>query len=221
MNRRVLLSVLIATAGRAQEIGKEIPAPAPTGTTPAPYDNPYGPAASGPPQGNPPPPPPAVTATAASTGSGSFGLRASFSFPAVSSPTAQFGVAFFAGDHLKITLDAGLSVAFADNTPLAFRAALGVEPVFRSTAASARPFIIAQVGFGKSFPVRTCTGAFCRTTDNFSMLANLGVGGEYFLSSGFSLNVHALVSLPIEFGDNNVSLGLILFTPGVGATVYF
>jgi hypothetical protein len=217
-----LVALLIAAGSQAQEIGKEIPPPAGNGSGQS-YDNPYGSPTqgNGAPPGNPPPAPPAVSATNASAGSLTLGIRSSFSFPSQSAPTADFGIVFFLGDHFRLTLDGGLSMDFNDSSLIAFKAALGGELVLRSTQASARPFILAQVGVGKSYPIKTCTGAFCRTSDNFSVLASVGVGGEYFFTPGFSLNVHALVSLPVVFADSSTSLGLILFTPGVGATVYF
>lgn len=208
MNRIALLSLLVATAGFGQEIGKEIPQPAP-------YDNPYGPNPANPNAGpnTAPPPPPTIQASAASAGQGSFGLTADF-FGSVGSgvlPTGAFGFAVFATDHLKFTLDAGLAYTFLDSQPpLGFVAALGIQPTFRSTAASARPFIIAQIGFGKTFSA---------SSDDFALLLNVGGGGEYFFSPFFAMNIRALVSMPVNLKTS--VLGLVLFSPGVGATVYF
>jgi hypothetical protein len=203
----LLLALLVAGGVFAQEIGSEIPPPA------SPYDNPYAPNPNGPKKDGAPPAPPisGVEGAQVSAGKGSFGLRASFFGAATALPAASFGLALFATDIVKLTFDAGMSVSFDPrNVPFGFGLAFGIEPTFRSPSASARPFLVAQVGFGKTVSA---------AGDDFAMLVNVGGGGEYFFSPFFSMNIRALLGMPINFKTGSV--GLVLFTPGVGATVYF
>ena len=119
---------------------------------------------------------------------------------------------FFVADVIKQTLDVGMEVTFSDRTPpFGFSVALGIEPTFRSPSASARPFIVAQVGFGKSVST---------SDEDFVLVVNVGGGGEYFFSPFFSMNIRALITMPVAFKSPG-TVALILFTPGVGATVYF
>lgn len=203
MNRLALLLALVASTVSAQEIGSEIqPAPAEAAANKA----------------TPPPlPPPAARApvSAGSAGKGQLGIRATFfGSPTSNLPTAAIGVAFFVSDLLKLTLDAGFAASFPPantgaRTTVGFAIAAGVDLLFRSTAASARPFVTAQLGFGK----------LNSATDDFSLVINVGGGGEYFFSQFFSMNIRGLISTPINFRTG--ALGFLLFTPGVGATVYF
>ena len=114
---------------------------------------------------------------------------------------------------MKITLDAGAAATFPQyplNTSVGFSIAAGADLMFRTPAASARPFVTAQVGFGKLLTDKS---------DDFALVVNVGGGGEYFFSQFFSMNVRAVVAVPINFRSGTV--GVLFFTPGVGATVYF
>lgn len=206
MIRWALLSVWVATAVFAQEIGSEIqPTPA--------AENP--PTTTAPNKSAPASPAPAVAgASHGSAGRGSFGIRATFfGSPTSNLPTAAVGVAFFVSDLIKLTVDAGMAASFPQyplNTTVGFTFAAGVDLMFRSPAASVRPFITAQVGFGKLLSDKG---------DDFALVANVGGGGEYFFSQFFSMNLRGVIALPINFKTGTV--GILFFTPGVGATVYF
>jgi hypothetical protein len=204
--RWALLSVVVATAGFAQEIGSEIqPAPAPAETPPAAAASKSAPSS----------PPPAVAGAApGSAGRGSLGIRATFfGSPTSNLPTASVGVAFFLSDLLKLTVDAGMAASFPSypqNTTVGFSVAGGLDLMFRTPAASVRPFATAQVGFGKLLSDKG---------DDFALVLNVGGGGEYFFSQYFSMNIRGLIALPINLKSGTV--GILFFTPGVGATVYF
>lgn len=211
MLRAALLSLVIAGSAWGQEIGSEIP------PTAAPASDPYA----------APPPPPAATAKPAaaapvaakaapasgSAGAGSFGLRATFfGSPTTNLPTAAVGVALFVADMIKLTVDAGVAaniIPYPGNSTVGFAVAVGADVLFRTPAASARPFITAQVGFGKLVSDKG---------DDFSLVGSLGGGAEYFFSQQFSVNIRGLITLPVNFKSGTV--GIVLFTPGVGATVY-
>lgn len=210
-----LVALLFAGVVSAQEIGNEIPAqPA----NPPPND----------PYATPPPPPPSSTAKpaaapaaaparAAESGSaraGSIGLRATFfGSPTSNLPTAAVGVALFLTDMLKLTVDAGVAaniIAYPGNSTIGFSVAAGVDVVLRTPLASVRPFLSAQVGFGKLVSDKG---------DDFSLIPNIGGGAEYYFSPSFAVNIRGLITVPVNFKSGTV--GVVLFTPGVGATVYF
>lgn len=206
MIRRGLLSLFFATAVFAQEIGSEIkqePAQAPA-ESPPPSSTPVRPAA----------PAAAAQVSSGSAGKGSFGIRATFfGSPTSNLPTAAVGVAFFVTDLLKITFDAGAAASFPQypqNTSYGFSVAAGLDLMFRSTTASVRPFATAQVGFGKLLTDRN---------DDFALVLNVGGGGEYFFSQSFSMNIRGMLAVPINLRAGTV--GILFFTPGIGATVYF
>lgn len=216
MIRPALLSLLIAGSAWAQEIGSEIPAtpppadpyatPPPAAPTPAPAAKP-GPAAA-----------PAKAAASAggsgSAASGAFGMRATFfGSPTSNLPTAAVGVALLLTDMIKLTVDAGVAaniIPYPGNSTIGFTVAAGADILFRTPAASVRPFLSLQVGFGKLVSDRG---------DDFSLIGNVGGGAEYFFSPQFSVNIRGLVTLPVNFKTG--AIGIVLFTPGVGATVYF
>ncbi len=205
MIRWALVSAVLATSAFAQEIGSEIQ---PAETAPAPVEAaparvvPTRPVAA------------ALASTQLSAGAGTLGIRATFfGSPSPNLPTAAVGVGFFITDLLKLTLDAGAAASFPQypqNTSVGFTIAAGADLMFRKTTDSVRPFVTAQVGFGKLLTDKN---------DDFALVVNAGGGGEYFFSQYFSMNVRALFALPINFRSGTI--GLLLFTPGVGATVYF
>ncbi len=203
MIRWALVSAVIATSAFAQEIGSEIQ---PAEATPAPVE--AAPAAGVRPVAVMPGP------TKLSAGAGTLGIRATFfGSPSPNLPTAAVGIGFFVTDLLKLTLDAGAAATFPQypqNTSVGFTVAAGADLMFRKTTDSVRPFVTAQVGFGKLLTDKN---------DDFALVVNAGGGGEYFFSQYFSVNVRALFALPVNFRSGTV--GLLLFTPGVGATVYF
>lgn len=220
MTRVALLALLFAGSAWAQEIGSEIPAPTPA---PDPYAAPPPtppPASSTPPASKPAPAAaPAKGGTAAGGGSGSaasgaLGMRATFfGSPTTNLPTAAVGVAFFVADLIKLTVDAGVAaniIAYPGNSTIGFSVAAGADVMLRTPAASVRPFLSLQVGFGKLVSEKG---------DDFSLVGNVGGGGEYFFSPQFSVNIRGLVSVPVNFKTGTV--GVVLFTPGAGATVYF
>ena len=155
-----------------------------------------------------------MAASSGSARAGSFGVRATFfGSPTSNLPTASVGVAFFLSDLIKLTVDAGAAATFPsypDRAVVGFSAAAGVDLLFRSPAASVRPFVTAQVGFGKLISEKG---------DDFALVLNAGGGGEYFFSQSFSMNIRGLVAVPINLKSGSV--GILFFTPGVGATVYF
>ena len=206
MIRWALLSVLVASAGFAQEIGSEIP------PTPPPAENP--PSAAPAKSAQVSPPPAGAVASGGSAKAGSFGIRATFfGSPTSNLPTASVGVAFFISDLIKLTVDAGAAANFPsypDRAVVGFSGAAGVDLMFRSPAASVRPFVTAQVGFGKLLSEKG---------DDFALVLNAGGGGEYFFSQSFSMNIRGLIAVPINLKSGSV--GILFFTPGVGATVYF
>lgn len=203
MIRWALVSAVIATSAFAQEIGSEIQ---PAEATPAPVE--AAPAAGVRPVAVMP------GSTKLSAGAGTLGIRATFfGSPSPNLPTAAVGIGFFVTDLLKLTLDAGAAATFPQypqNTSVGFTVAAGADLMFRKTTDSVRPFVTAQVGFGKLLTDKN---------DDFALVVNAGGGGEYFFSQYFSVNVRALFALPVNFRSGTV--GLLLFTPGVGATVYF
>ncbi|MBS1152046.1 MAG: hypothetical protein H6Q89_3744 [Myxococcaceae bacterium] len=207
MIRWALLSAWIATAALAQEIGSEIEPPA---TAPA-QTPPPAPAT----RSAPTPPPPSVAGgSGGSAGPGAFGLRAAFfGSPTSNLPTAAVGVAFFATELIKLTVDLGGAASFPAYPAFnawGFSVAGGVELLFRTVTASVRPLVAAQVGFGKLLSDKG---------DDFALVLNVGGGGEYFFSQYFSMNIRALIGVPISLKSGAV--GFLFFTPGVGATVYF
>ena len=122
------------------------------------------------------------------------------------------GLAFYVSNLIRLTLDLGFAMAMptGQEARVGFTAAFGVEPSFRTPKAALRPFVVVQVGFGK---------LLSNLGSDFALLATLGGGAEYFFSPNFSVNLRALLSMPFELTRSDLSF--MLFTPGLGATVYF
>ncbi len=234
MKRLACLLVLVACAAWGQEIGTELPNNQPVlpKSSPGDYNNPYSQPGS-----NVPPPPAPTSANPAAGGmivghgsakAGSFGMSAGFggssAYPistastagtvtTVSGPVsvASFGVAFFVADMIRLTLDLGAGMAFANQTAFGFNAAVGLDIVLKTPAEAVRPFITIKAGFAK---------AVSTASDDFGLNPEAGFGGEYYLSPNFCLSVKALVALPMLFKGNGTVM-LVAFSPSVGATVYF
>ncbi len=232
-------ALMLAVPAFAQEIGTELPntQPATPKSSASDYNNPYAQPSNSNTNNNavPPPPPPTSAPVAGgmvvghgSAGKGAFGMSASFGgsagypisvvgsaggVPTASGPVsvASFGVGFFVADMIRLTVDLGAGMAFANQTSFGFTGAVGLDIVLKTPADPVRPFITVKVGFAKSVST---------ASDDFGLNPEVGFGGEYYLSPNFCLSVKALVAMPILLKGNSTVM-LVAFSPSVGATVYF
>ncbi len=242
----VALVCVSSSLALAQEIGTEIqpvtpksggatpppqtPPPAqPAAQTPPPqYDNPYG---NAPPASKTETPAPAPVAkpddgSIKSAGAFSFGFHgslggtASVTAPSVTvskstaviSPLAPtLGISFFVADSIALTLDFGMGVGITNaGAAVGFGSALGLEVQLRGPTAALRPLIIAQFGFSK---------AISAADNDFFLVGNLGAGAAYYFSPHFSVDLKALVSIPVALQTGFVSI--VTVTPGAGVSLYF
>jgi hypothetical protein len=213
VNRALFLTLVLSSAGFAQEIGTEISPVAPTSSaTPTEQGATARPGSVT-----------ARDATATAT-AGTFGIRAGFGSSSASSlltasgSTVSVGAPFVGASYLlsnsfKLLVDLGFGLGvFGSGTAWSLGAAVGFELLFRTPADALRPLVYGQASFGLA-------GSSGDPSVRFGV--ELGGGAEYFLSPSFAIHGKIGLAVPMTVAGSNFVLGIFTLSPGLGATFYF
>lgn len=109
-----------------------------------------------------------------------------------------------------MTLAPGIALSYQENSST--NITLLVSPRFYMAMQRVAPYITASVGIDFSNPVGPA--------DQTDLIVAIGLGGEYFINTMFSLGVQALLNARIADISGAQSLGASTST-GVHANVYF